>query len=163
MIVGVAGLTGAVVGATLPEDLVHLAALPRLSKKITGLRRVEDKIVEALTGAPSTYGFEADLRESIKRVRDARWFVLSARRADNLLRERLFERAYALRVRARNYAGAELDMHFSLRRTCAHSLSFLRFSGTMVCLGSSRVSNGAHFSSGHAVFQCLSIPFQCIP
>ena len=32
----------------------------------------------------------------------------------------------------------------------------------MVCLGSSRVSNGAHFS-GHAVFQCLSIPFQCIP
>ena len=134
MIVGVGGLTGAVVGATVPEDLVHLAALPRLSKKITGLRQVEDKIVEALTGAPSTYGFEADLRESIKRVRDARWFVLSARRADNLLRERLFERAYALRVRAfaRNYAGAELDMHFSLSqdlRPLAEFLEVLRNHG----------------------------------
>jgi hypothetical protein len=47
---------------------------------------------------------------------NADWYVLSARRADKLLQDMLFERAYALRVRgfARNYRGAELDMHFSL-------------------------------------------------
>ena len=40
----------------------------------------------------------------------------TARRADQLLREKLFERAYALRVPrfAMNYRGAELDMHFSI-------------------------------------------------
>ena len=41
---------------------------------------------------------------------------MSARRADNLLKEKLYERVYALRVRAfaQNYRGAEVDMHFSL-------------------------------------------------
>jgi hypothetical protein len=42
--------------------------------------------------------------------------VLSARRADQLLREKLFDRAYALRVPrfAKNYRGAELDMHLTI-------------------------------------------------
>jgi hypothetical protein len=52
----------------------------------------------------------------LDQIRNALWRVLSARRADQLLRERLFERAYALRVPrfAMNYRGAELDMHFSI-------------------------------------------------
>ena len=50
------------------------------------------------------------------RIRNALWRVLSARLADLLLREKLFDRAYALRVPrfTMNYAGAELDMHFSI-------------------------------------------------
>ena len=52
---------------------------------------------------------------------------LSARRADNLLREKLFERAYALRVPrfAQNYRGAELDMHFSLSSDLTPLTEFL--------------------------------------
>lgn len=44
--------------------------------------------------------------------------VLSARRAFTLLHEKLFERVFALRVRAFNWTfrGAEIDMHLSLSR-----------------------------------------------
>ena len=44
------------------------------------------------------------------------WYMLSARRADRLVREKLFDRVFALRVPgfARAFRGAELDMHFSL-------------------------------------------------
>ena len=57
-----------------------------------------------------------NLVEFEERIRNALWRVLSARKANALLREKLFERAYALRVRAfaKNYGGAELDMHFSV-------------------------------------------------
>lgn len=51
------------------------------------------------------------------RIDAARWRVISARRADRLLHELLFERVYAVRVRAfaSNYGRAEVDMHFSIR------------------------------------------------
>lgn len=54
--------------------------------------------------------------------------MLSARKAHNLHREMLFERAYALRVRAfaRNYARAELDMHFSMTSDLRPLSEFLR-------------------------------------
>jgi len=52
------------------------------------------------------------------RIRKAQWYVLSARKADKLLREFLFERVFALRTRnfSRQFRGAELDMHFSLSK-----------------------------------------------
>jgi hypothetical protein len=55
------------------------------------------------------------------------WYVLSARRADVLLRRLLFERVYAVRVRAfaRNYPNAELDMHFSLSQDLTPLREFL--------------------------------------
>ncbi len=54
--------------------------------------------------------------QTLERILQADWYMISARRADRLLRERLFERVYALRLRgfARAFRGAELDMHFSL-------------------------------------------------
>jgi hypothetical protein len=54
--------------------------------------------------------------------------VLSARRADRLLREKLFERVYAVRVPgfARLFGKAELDMHFSLAQDLRDLHGFLR-------------------------------------
>lgn len=116
VIVGVPGLTGNLVGQSLPGETVELSALSHASRKVTGKRMIEDQIVARLTGEPAVFGFEAVTEHYLHEIRGARWFVLSARRAYNLLRELLFDRAYALRVRAfaRNYPGAELDMHFSL-------------------------------------------------
>jgi hypothetical protein len=73
--------------------------------------------------------------ETARRIAAAEWFVLSARRADRLLREGLFDRVYALRIRgfARAFRGAELDMHFSLSQDLTplrRFLSTLRESGS---------------------------------
>ena len=59
---------------------------------------------------------DAGFYEVLDRIDQGSWHVLSARRADKLLREKLFERVYALRIRgfAQQFRGAELDMHFSL-------------------------------------------------
>jgi hypothetical protein len=128
VIVGVPGLTGTVVGAAIPEDLVHLCAICSESSKLSGKRQVEDQIVEKLTTDPSIFHFEDIVDHYTGRIREAQWFVLSARRANLLLRDMLFDRAYALRVRsfARNYAGAELDMHFSLSQDLRPLTEFLQ-------------------------------------
>jgi hypothetical protein len=72
--------------------------------------------VQAITARPADFMMVESLNSFLEQIRGAIWRVLSARRADALLREKLFERAYALRVRgfAMNYRGAELDMHFSI-------------------------------------------------
>jgi hypothetical protein len=116
VIVGVPELTGPVVGSATPSDLVELCALVRVVPTWTGVRTIEDHIVSRLTSDPGAFGFETPAADFTDRIRTADWYVLSARRANELLKARLFERAYALRVRAfaRNYRGAELDMHFSL-------------------------------------------------
>ncbi len=127
VIVGVPGLTGSQVGEFIPEDLVHLATLPRLAARVRGVRQIEDRIVEAVTGAPARFRLESAIESYAEQIRGASWFVLSARRAERLLREKLFERVYALRVRsfARNYRAAELDMHFSLSQDLTPLADFL--------------------------------------
>jgi hypothetical protein len=116
VIVGVPHLTGAVVGAAVPADVVEFATLARHSARLQGKRKVEDAIVQAITARPADFMMVESLNSFLEQIRGAIWRVLSARRADALLREKLFERAYALRVRgfAMNYRGAELDMHFSI-------------------------------------------------
>ncbi len=132
VIVGVPGLTGEIVGRHVPEDLIHLCGITRALG--TGIRTFEDQIVKRLAGAPVEFGFEAVVQEYSEKIRQAKWFVLSARRADKLLHEHLFDRVYALRVRAfaRNYGNAEVDMHFSLSedlRPLAEFLQVLRDGG----------------------------------
>jgi hypothetical protein len=116
VIVGVPNLTGAVVGKALPPDVVEFATRARTSQRFPQKRKVEDAIVKAITLRSSDFGLAAKIEEFRGRIKEARWRVLSARRADQLLREKLFDRAYALRVPrfAMNYRGAELDMHFSI-------------------------------------------------
>jgi hypothetical protein len=72
-------------------------------------RRVEEAISEVLAKEP----WVEPIQERIAR---AEFRVLSARRAYTLLREQLFERVHALRLRGFNrlFRGAEINMHLSL-------------------------------------------------
>jgi hypothetical protein len=116
VVLGVPNLTGAVVGATLPSDVVEYATLARHSLRLEGKRKVEDAIVRAITARPEDFELADALAGFLDQIRGATWRVISARRADLLLREKLFERVYALYVPrfTMNYRGAELDMHFSI-------------------------------------------------
>ena len=116
VIVGVPNLTGATVGSVLPPLVAEFATLARHSSRLVGKRKIEDVIVNAITARPVDFTAVETLSKYEEQIRLAPWKVLSARRADQLLREKLFDRAYALRVRgfAMNYRGAELDMHFSI-------------------------------------------------
>lgn len=115
-VVGVSGLTGARVGEAVPDDMVRLNALV-LASTMSGKRDLEDRIVRHLLDAPQTEQVQVSVDEFRSRIEQADWRIISARRADMLLREKLFERVFAVRVRAfaRNYRNAELDMHFSLK------------------------------------------------
>jgi len=115
VIVGLAGVTGASIGDALPEDLAHLIALVH-EGKITGKRAIEERIVEYLIAQEQRDPFRSACEDLRVKLESAEWRVLSARRADNLLRVKLFERVFAVRVPrfTRNYRNAELDMHFSV-------------------------------------------------
>lgn len=115
VIVGLAGVTGASIGNALPEDLAHLIALVH-EGKMSGKRAIEEKIVAYLIGEEQREPFRSAREELRVKLESAEWRVLSARRADNLLRVKLFERVFAVRVPrfTRNYRNAELDMHFSV-------------------------------------------------
>jgi hypothetical protein len=126
-IVGVPGLTGGNVGAAIPEDLAHLVSLVHSSKKVPGKRALEERIVANLIDSEQPEPVRRALAGFRERIEGAEWRVLSARRANLLLRGRLFERVYAVRVRAfaRNYRNAELDMHFSVNDDLTPLRSFL--------------------------------------
>ncbi len=97
------------VAETLPSSFV-LAA--HYGKKLisTGKRALEERIVAR---------FIADEAEKFTQITDlirmARWYVFSARRAEEVMKANLFERVYALRTRSFNraYRNAEIDMHLS--------------------------------------------------
>jgi len=128
VIVGVAGLTGASVGAAIPEDLAHLISLVHTASRIQGKRSIEERIVAHLLEAEPSEAFRMDLVRFQEEMLAAEWYALSARRANKLLRAKLFERVYAVRVRGftRNYRNAELDMHFSLSEDLTPLRKFLQ-------------------------------------
>lgn len=110
-VVGVSNLTGQVVGEKLPAELVNAVAFLSSAPRMQGKRDLEDRAI-SYVAVSNLEPYPAIVEE----LRNAQWFVLSARRADRLLREKLFERVYALRIRnfSRVFGGAEIDMHFSL-------------------------------------------------
>lgn len=116
VVIGVRGLTGATVGALIPDELVRLVALAHGSKRVERKRSIEEAVVARALDHPDVYSLRTEIVGIMSELGQAEWRVISARRADRLLRDLLFERAYALRVRAfaQNYRGAELDMHFSV-------------------------------------------------
>ena len=111
VIVGVPNLTGVVAGAAVPDDLAQIVALCS-----SGKRDVEERVVRFLLQREAEHG-DPDIATFRTQIESATWYVLSARRADILLREKLFDRVYAVRVRgfAQQYRNAEVDMHFSLQ------------------------------------------------
>lgn len=111
-VVGVPDLSGELVGEALPKRLVEASAVIQQAPRAQNKREFEDRLVS----------FAADralpvFRQTYAKIRQAPWYLLSARKAYRLLREHLFERVYALRIRgfAQQFRLAELDMHFSLR------------------------------------------------
>ena len=110
-IVGVSDLSGGIVGERIPSRFIESVALFHQAPKAGAKRDFEDRIVEALVKLESPV-----YQETYRRIRAAEWYVLSARRADQLLKALLFDRVFALRIRnfARAFGRAELDMHFSV-------------------------------------------------
>lgn len=121
-IVGVPTLTGAAVGAAIPSELVEAAAYIDQAPKASSKRDLEDAMISVLV--------EEDhpaFIETLSRIQSADWYILSARRAEKLLHEKLFERVFAMTVRnfTRMFPGAELDMHYSLSQDLTPLRTFL--------------------------------------
>lgn len=99
------------VGAIIPPSFVAAAHYGKMLIS-TGKRALEEKIVQRfIDDDPPQFEKITDM------IRAARWFVFSARRAEEALKEKLFERVYALRTRSFNraYPNAEIDMHLSFK------------------------------------------------
>lgn len=121
-IVGVPNLTGEAVGHDTPPFFIETVALVDQAPKGKSKRDMEDAIVQSLVkNAHPTF------QTTLDRILNAEWYVLSARRADKLLRDFLFDRVFALRMRsfARVFRAAELDMHFSLSKDLIPLKQFL--------------------------------------
>lgn len=121
-IVGVSDLTAAVVGNQIPQDVTEAVSYLGQARRKPPIRAIEDAAVEYLIRSKAPV-----VINTVDAIRKADWYMLSARRADKLLREKLFNRVFALRVRnfARAFRGAELDMHFSLSNDLTPLPTFL--------------------------------------
>jgi hypothetical protein len=108
-------ISAADVGAAVPNDLVELYCMIKDTKRVAGKRNIEEKIVDRLA-AGMRPPFRPTLDDLHEQLASAPWRVISARRADTLLRKLLFERVYAVRIRkfTSSYRNAEVDMHLSL-------------------------------------------------
>lgn len=113
VIVGERSLSGEGVGKTIPSRFIDAAAYYYQSEKTKAIRDFEDRVVEHLVRTEDT-----SFQETRKRILAADWYILSARRADRLVHDHLYDRVFALRVRnfTQTYRGAEVDMHFSLSK-----------------------------------------------
>lgn len=121
-IVGVPELTGEDVGRSFPDELAEAVAFFHQAPRAQRKRNFEDAVIDHVVARQLPV-----FLETYSRIIQANWFVLSARKADKLLRELLFDRVYALRIRnfAQQFRGAELDMHFSLLRDLISLHEFL--------------------------------------
>jgi hypothetical protein len=122
-IVGVHGLSAEAVGERIPHHFVNLIAILHKSKKAQRKRDVEDLVIEYFVAQKHEV-----FNETYDLIRCADWYILSANKAIKLVREKLFERVFALRLRsfARVFGRAELDMHFSLRQDLTPLSVFLK-------------------------------------
>lgn len=110
-VVSVPGLTADAAGAMIPEPLVHLAAFV-YAAKFDKKRQVEDAIVRYVIEDPQPEAVHRAVAEAAQRIDAAEWRVISARKADLLLRDLLWKRVFA--VRRRGFARTQVNMHFSL-------------------------------------------------
>lgn len=117
LVLSIRDLTAASVAAYVPEDLVWLLSV------LNGKRVVEDAIAREL-GHPK---YQDQFQGILLRMTEGEFRLISARRAFTLLREKLFERVFALRVRRFNqsYRNAEIDMHFSISTELTPLRTFL--------------------------------------
>lgn len=100
LIISVPTSPRSVIEREIADDFCWLAAVSN--------RATEERIVKRIIAMP----WCDQVREQ---VQGGEFRVISARRAANLLRERLFERVHALRLRGfnRTFRAAEINMHLS--------------------------------------------------
>src|SRR2546430_3502039 len=79
VVVGVPHLTGSVVGAAIPSDVVEFATMAKHAPRVEGKRKIEDAIVEAITLRPDDFLLGTTLDGFLGQIRSATWRVLSAR------------------------------------------------------------------------------------
>ena len=106
VVLSVPDLNAGEVGKLIPDDYVWALALLR------GKRIVEETIADRLRAADYITRFES----IFARMPEGEFRVISAEKANRLLREKLLERVHALTVKSftRAFRNAEVDMHFSL-------------------------------------------------
>lgn len=134
-IVGVPNLTAISIRDHFAEDDIQIVALISKSERVSGKRNFEERVVARIVTKRSKA-----FTEVYERIRSAQWYVLSARKADILLRSLLFDRVYALKIRgfAQQSRGAELDMHFSLKNDLVTLTEFLR---VLKCEGQTKLAS----------------------
>ncbi|MGH6814881.1 MAG: hypothetical protein ACREC6_04190 [Hyphomicrobiaceae bacterium] len=139
-----------VFAALQKQQQEHLAYLflivnvPNLTAKLVGERFSTEEIAPIVSLLLSDVGRKRDLEDrftdlqvrrrhpvfinAYEKIKSSKWYVLSARRADRLLREKLFDRVFAVRIRgfAQTFRNAELDMHFSLSEDLHGLYEFLK-------------------------------------
>jgi hypothetical protein len=122
VVVSVPDKTAESVGASVPSELQDFLASISASDRVTRKRDFEDRVVDVLQEEKHP-AFDA-MR---KRIATAKWYVLGAVKAEKLLREKLFERVFALRTPgfARQFGIAELNMHFSLSKDLTPLVTYL--------------------------------------
>lgn len=120
-IISVPNVSARETGALLPEASIRTLAFLRHAK-VGGMRDFEDRLVKSFIDTKAE-AYSATYQKVLR----AEWRILSARRAANLLRDKLFDRVYALRVRgfAQQFRGAELDMHLSIAQDMTPLREFL--------------------------------------
>jgi hypothetical protein len=114
LILSIPNLTSASVAGYVPEDLVWLLSV------VEGKRLVEEAIAETLRGPAHQKDFEAVLARMV----EGEFRILSATKADRLLRTLLYERVYAIRV-PRFVQATQVNMHFSLSQDMRPLEAFL--------------------------------------
>jgi hypothetical protein len=109
------------IGKVLPESFVGAAHYGKLIIS-SGKRALEERIVRRFIETD-----QPKFEEIVAAIRNARWYIISARRAEAIMKELLFERVFALRTRAFNQAfrNAEIDMHLSFSRDMKRLEDFL--------------------------------------
>jgi len=117
LVLSVPELNAAEVTRLIPDDYVWTLSV------LEGRRIVEEAIVDRLR-APD---HRSNFRPIFERMPEGQFRILSARKAYNILVEKLFERVHALSLRGftRKFRNAEVDMHFSLSGELMPVRSFL--------------------------------------
>ncbi len=108
LVLSVPELSAPEVARLVPSDYVWTLAV------LKGKRIVEEAIVERLRAADHRERFQS----IFQKMPEGKFRIISARKAYNLLREKLFDRVHALSLKGftRRFRNAEVDMHFSLSK-----------------------------------------------
>lgn len=108
LVLSVPELSAPEVARLVPSDYVWTLAV------LKGRRLVEEAIVERLRAVDHRERFQS----IFQKMPEGKFRIISARKAYNLLREKLFERVHALTLKGftRRFRNAEVDMHFSLSK-----------------------------------------------